>query len=424
MQDPKPVSVSLKVSGGRVLLRLQVNNPADPRREKGQKEAAPQEEAQQQLGPETAAPVKAAEQPEDAPRAGPDTPQGSPAAAARRSGLHVTISPQLPTPERKRPKEVIDVLREVMRQKRKQERLRRLREEHRGLAVPLAEEAGADAAANRDSGARGVDQSPARPAAAAAGASSSRASGAAGASSSGADGGGGGSAGPNSRSRAKWRDLVRQLDELKASNKAAEGEVGRVLDQMFSMNAELMGCWHEEMSEQMAAMTSKMEVLAEENSRLREEVVSLKDGASTPTNGSELSHFKDRLRRHPSGAPRPGPAASACSDASSLRSSAIAPPSGSLWRGWGGRRAYSTADAYSLPPTPGSHAGGGAASAVTPAARGRAGGSMPPPVDLEALFDSFGTGSARARASGAAGSARGGASDAVALSPRSVLTDA
>jgi hypothetical protein len=48
-----------------------------------------------------------------------------------------------PTAERKRPKEMIDVLREVMKQKRKQERLRRLRDEHRGLVggVPEGERA-------------------------------------------------------------------------------------------------------------------------------------------------------------------------------------------------------------------------------------------------------------------------------------------
>lgn len=50
----------------------------------------------------------------------------------------------------------------------------------------------------------------------------------------GAEGGRAGSdaSGGSDGRRARWKDLVAQLKELKASNKAAEGEVAKVLEQV------------------------------------------------------------------------------------------------------------------------------------------------------------------------------------------------
>jgi hypothetical protein len=48
----------------------------------------------------------------------------------------------------------------------------------------------------------------------------------------GADDVGGGADARRAASRPRWRDLVAQLSEMKASNKAAEGEVAKVLEQV------------------------------------------------------------------------------------------------------------------------------------------------------------------------------------------------
>jgi hypothetical protein len=93
--------------------------------------AQPQEQQQQQQQAVARSDAAASTTTNAAPAAAATTTAApAPAAAARRT---VTIALDTPT-DRKRPKEVIDVLREVMRQRRKAERLRRLRAEHAGLA--------------------------------------------------------------------------------------------------------------------------------------------------------------------------------------------------------------------------------------------------------------------------------------------------